>query len=410
MSEHTLGEQLAGPYPAGGGTATLHRGGVVVEAPGVRLTAWFDLPTGRTPRHRRRGPGRHAVHRGRGGGDRRRLVRGHPARPRRTRPERTPRARPGRWRRVRRRRPRRVGGLRPGRAGCRAPPPTRTAAARAGAARRRGARRRRGCGAGRPARRLPPAFVERLRAGTRHGHPRGAADRLVRAPPHRGGARDGGGRAGQLERPVPWLRPVRQPAARAGRPGRRHRDRGLLRLHPRGRRRPGRWGQRRVPPTAGARPGARPRLPRRGTAAGPHLPHPRQPRLPPQRLPARVRPARVGRSARKGPRAGHQLRVARHPAAGRRGAHQPARPDVAGRARRQPGHRRPERAQPVVVGGGRDGRDRPRDVRVPEVPGRTGHLRRRARRPPARHGRQRAGHRGHRLARRRHRLQARPVR
>lgn len=45
MSEHTLGEQLAGPYPAGGGTATLHRGGVVVEAPGVRLTAWFDLPT-----------------------------------------------------------------------------------------------------------------------------------------------------------------------------------------------------------------------------------------------------------------------------------------------------------------------------------------------------------------------------
>ena len=44
MSEHTLGEQLAGPYAAGGGTATLHRGGVVVEAPGVRLTAWFDLP------------------------------------------------------------------------------------------------------------------------------------------------------------------------------------------------------------------------------------------------------------------------------------------------------------------------------------------------------------------------------
>ncbi|HYN66036.1 MAG TPA: metallophosphoesterase [Ornithinibacter sp.] len=45
MTEHTLGEQLTGPYAAGGGTATTHRGGVVLQAPGVRLTAWFDLPS-----------------------------------------------------------------------------------------------------------------------------------------------------------------------------------------------------------------------------------------------------------------------------------------------------------------------------------------------------------------------------
>jgi hypothetical protein len=44
MTEHTLGEQLAGPYAAGGGTATMHHGGVVVQAPGVQLTARFDLP------------------------------------------------------------------------------------------------------------------------------------------------------------------------------------------------------------------------------------------------------------------------------------------------------------------------------------------------------------------------------
>ena len=50
MADRVLGDQLSSPYAAGGGTATVHRGGVVVDAPGVRLTAWFELPPLARPR------------------------------------------------------------------------------------------------------------------------------------------------------------------------------------------------------------------------------------------------------------------------------------------------------------------------------------------------------------------------
>lgn len=50
MADRVLGDQLSSPYAAGGGTATVHRGGVVIDAPGVHLTAWFVFPSLAQPR------------------------------------------------------------------------------------------------------------------------------------------------------------------------------------------------------------------------------------------------------------------------------------------------------------------------------------------------------------------------
>ncbi len=44
MANRILGEPLTAPYAAGSATATMHRHGVVIDAPGAHLSVWFDLP------------------------------------------------------------------------------------------------------------------------------------------------------------------------------------------------------------------------------------------------------------------------------------------------------------------------------------------------------------------------------
>ena len=222
MPDRNLGQALTNDFQAGAGTARIHEGGLVASAPGVTLTAWFNLPPIARPTILSGEPASRpafsidvdaegdgwtvaelpgivdAALAGRvgltplGGGDTATLS---------------------------------VGAAQGGIAGV-----DEVASVRIGAGRTRAARRdrthrqwchrarRTACGV------LPPR-VERLRPGTHHGHARGAPDRSLPRTAPRGTSAPRRRGDGQLERQVPWLRQVRQLSARARRPRRHRRDR-----------------------------------------------------------------------------------------------------------------------------------------------------------------------------------------